>query len=137
GAGNITASGGILGANASTVTKSGTGTLTIAAASTYSGVTTLTGGKLRATSFLNALGTGALTLNTAGTELQLANSAGLAFANAATVTASMRITPDLLASGAGVTHSLGSLSLGNGATPLTLTLGAGSFVTSALGGLPS
>ena len=92
------------------IIKSGTGMLTLSGANTYNGSTTLSGGILRATNSASALGAGALTLG--GGTLQLANDTGLSFGRNTTVTAASAIASDRRTSGAGVTHTLGTLSIG-------------------------
>src|SRR5260221_215879 len=94
--------------------------------------TTLTTGFLRATSSVNALGTGASTLLLNGGQLQLADNAGLTFARNTTVGGSTTILSDRTTANTGAaTQTLGTLSLG----AFTLTVGAGEFVTSGTAGL--
>lgn len=128
GAGNIAVND-IIATTTGTVTKDGAGTLTLAAANTYSGTTTLSAGTLRATTSTGALGTGALSLG--GGTLELANDTGLNFARNTTVTGSTTISSERLTSGAGVTHTLGTLSIG----AFTLTAGTDATVTSGTAGL--
>ena len=65
GSGNITASG-IIGGGAGGLTKEGSGILTLGAANTYSGATTVNGGELR-WGVANAINAGALNVNDGGT----------------------------------------------------------------------
>jgi len=111
------------------LTKSGNGTLVLSGNNTYSGGTTLTAGTLRVTSNATALGTGTLTLS--GGALQLANNSGLSFGRNTTVTGNTTITSDRLSSGAGVTHTLGTLSIGG----QTLSITRGTNATSGTGGI--
>ena len=104
--------------------KAGAGRLDLSGANTYSGATTLSAGTLRATTNPSALGLGALTLG-AGT-LELAGDSDIGFGNSASITASSTIKVDRLTSGAGVTHSLGSLSTGT----FALSVQPGSLVSS-------
>ncbi|MFM9058067.1 MAG: beta strand repeat-containing protein, partial [Planctomycetaceae bacterium] len=131
GAGNITIKDPSNNTTAS-LAKIGTGILTLAASSTYSGVTSGSGGWIRATSSTNALGQGALSLG--GGNLEIANDTGLALNRNTTLAASGTIRSDRLTSGAGVTHTLGTLgTLGIGVQ--TLTLETDATVTSGTAGL--
>jgi autotransporter-associated beta strand protein len=121
----------VLGGAATSLAKTGTGTLVLSGANTFTGALTLNAGILRATTSVSALGTGVATLTLAGGELQLANDTALNFARNATITASTQITSDRLTAGAGVTHTLGTLSMG----AQTLTVAAGSNVTSGIAGV--
>ncbi|MDO8438199.1 MAG: autotransporter-associated beta strand repeat-containing protein, partial [Nitrosomonadaceae bacterium] len=115
---------------ATNLVKQGAGTLTLSEANTYSGGTTLTLGTLRAQTAAAALGTGALTLN--GGTLQLAADSATAFNNNTTVGGTVTIESDrVTAASAGVTHTLGMLTIG----AQTLTLNAGTNVTSGTAGL--
>jgi len=89
----------------------GTGRTTLVAASSYTGGTTVTGGTLRATTSASALGAGGLTLN--GGNLELANDTGLSFGRNTLVQQNGTITSDRLTAGVGVTHTLGTLSIGS------------------------
>ena len=102
---------------------------TLSGVNTYTGVTTLSAGILRATTSASALGAGTLSLG--GGELQLANDTGLAFNRNTTVTGNTAITSDRLAGGAGVTHTLGTLSIG----AQTLTINRGANATNGTGGI--
>lgn len=124
---------------AGSLAKSGTGTLVLTGgltspggaivANTWTGGTVISGGAIRATTSAGALGTGTVTLS--GGNLQLANDTGLAFGNATTLTASATLTSDRLTGGAGVTHALGTLSIG----AQTLSVAKGGNVTSGTAGL--
>lgn len=103
------------------LTKIGTGTLTLAGVNTFSGTLNVAAGTLRATSDVSALGTGTLSL--VGGALELAGETGLNFARNTTVAANSTITSDTFFLGFdGVTHTLGTLSIG--AQTLTVTRGA-------------
>ncbi|WP_009959323.1 autotransporter-associated beta strand repeat-containing protein [Verrucomicrobium spinosum] len=119
----------ILANGASSLTKSGLGTLTLSGVNTYSGGTTVNAGVLRATTNASALGAGVLTL--AGGELQLANDTLLNFGRNTTVTGDARVTSDRLTAGAGVTHTLGTLSIG----AQRLVVAGGANVSSGTAGI--
>ncbi len=105
------------------VTKVGAGSVTLSGVNTYTGVTTLSGGILRATTSVQALGTGVATLSLGGGTLQLANDTGLNFARNTTVTANSTISSDRLTPASpAVTHTLGTLSIGG--QTLSVTRGA-------------
>ena len=112
---------------AQSLTKTGAGRLILSGANTFSGGLTHSAGILRAVTNPAALGAGTLTLT--GAELQLAGAAAVNFGRNTTITASTTIVSDKLAAGAGVTHTLGTLSMG----AHTLTVSAGSFSTSGVG----
>ncbi|MEI6674375.1 MAG: autotransporter-associated beta strand repeat-containing protein [Verrucomicrobiota bacterium] len=116
---------------AGSLSKTGVGTLTLSGASTFTGGITASAGTLKATSDAAALGTGAATLTLSGGSLQLANDTGLTFNRNTTVAADTTITSDRLTSGAGVTDTLGTLTLG----AQTLSLAAGSYVATGTAGL--
>lgn len=112
------------------IAKSGLGTLTLSGANTFSGAATLNEGTLRATTNAAALGAGRLTL--AGGTLSLANNTGLNFGRSTTLAGSANIESDRLAAGAGVTHTLGALTVSG---DRSLTFVAGSNVSSGTAGL--
>jgi len=120
---------GAFGISAGSLTKSGSGTLTVSTNNAYAGGTVLNAGTLRATSFATALGAGSLTL--AGGVLKLANDSALAFGRNTTLTGDAQLVSDRLTAGAGLTHTLGTLGLG----ARTLTLRKGTNVTSGVAGL--
>ncbi|MFY7874518.1 MAG: autotransporter-associated beta strand repeat-containing protein, partial [Pirellula sp.] len=111
------------------LTKSGTGTLALSATNTLTGAVVVSAGTLRAQSVVGALGAGSLTLS--GGTLQLSNDTGLNFARNTTVNGNTSITSDRLGAGAGVTHTLGTLSIG----AQTLTVNRGANATSGTGGV--
>jgi len=128
GAGDMAVTG-IINTGSGGVNQAGTGKLTLSGSNTFTGATTVTSGTLRATTSASALGAGSLSL--AGGTLELANNTGLNFARNTTVSGNMTITSDRLASGAGVTHSLGSLAMG----AQTLTITKGTNVSSGTAGI--
>ena len=103
------------------INKQGAGKLTLSGVNTFTGPVTVSAGTLRATTSTGALGAGAATLTLAGGALELANDAALNFARNTTVSANTSITLDRLTTGAAVTMTLGTLSLGSN----TLTVGQG------------
>jgi autotransporter-associated beta strand protein len=109
------------------VTKNGTGIATISTANSYAGGTTLNAGVLRASTSATAFGTGAVTIT--GGELQLAGDSPLNFANNVTVTGNAQITSDTATASAGVTHTLGTLTIGGQA--LTTAKGSNATGTTA------
>ena len=127
GAGSTTIAGVIVGAGG--ITKTGAGILTLSGVSTYTGTTTVSAGIVRATTSTGALGAGALSLGS-GT-LQLANDTGLNFGRATTVTANTTVVSDRLVAGAGVTHTLGTLTIG----AQTLSVTRGALATSGTGAI--
>jgi len=129
GANNTTIANAITGTGTSGITKNGAGTLTLSGNNSYSGATVLNAGTLRATTSANALGAGTLSLT--GGVLELADDTGLAFNRNTTVSGSTTIRSDRATSGAGVTHTLGTLSIG----AQTLSVAAGGNVSSGTAGL--
>ena len=117
----------------SAITKAGAGTLTLAGANTFSGTTTIVGGVLRATTSASSLGTSAVDFQGSGT-LELANNTGLNYARTISIGANSSvatISSDRLTAGAGVTHTLASLTIGS----KTVNIRAGTNVTSGTGGI--
>ena len=137
------------------LTKNGTGTVVFPGDVRYDGPTivnagslilsfsntsmlsalTVNAGTLRATTSANALGNNATrnTIALAGGALELANNTGLAFGPSTrktTVSGNTTIRSDRLTTGAGVTHTLGTLSIGS----QTLSVAPGAFVTSGTRG---
>lgn len=117
---------------ASGLTMSGAGTTVLSNNNTMTGVVTVNSGTLRATGNANALGTGAASLTLAGGNLELTNAANTNFARAVTVTGDATVTTDRTTSGAGLTHTLGTVALNSGSK---LTVAGGSNVTSGTAGL--
>ena len=117
------------GSGADRLTKTGAGLLTLSGSNSYSGTTTISAGTVRAENFATALGVGALSLGAA--RLELAGSMPIAFGRNTTLSASATIASDTLTAGPGVTHSLGTLSMG----ATTLTIARGDLVTSGTAGI--
>jgi autotransporter-associated beta strand protein len=113
--------------------KTGAGTLILSGVNTSTAAITVSAGTLRATTSVQALGTGAATLSLGGGTLELANDTGLSFARNTTVTATSTITVDRLVSAAtSTTHTLGTLSIG----AQTLNITRGTNITGAgIGGV--
>jgi len=112
------------------LTKTGAGTLTLSNSNSFSGGTTLSGGTLTATNG-GALGTGLITINGAGTTLNLRNDVNTSFSNnGLTLTTGATGTTTMSAdqaTGAGTNHTLtlgGTVSLASGTT-LGITTGNG------------
>lgn len=132
GTGNITSTGALSGANL--LVKVGSGTLTLGTASTrvVGGNTRIDEGTLRlqATTNITPIGTANKILN--GGTLSLGfNAANNAISGSNIVTANSTIITDRMNSGAGLTHTLGLLSIG--AQTLTVKTGAGINTASAQG----
>ena len=113
------------------LTKTGSGTWTLSGANTFTGPVTVSAGTLVATTSANALGTGAATLTLNGGNLTLANNTALTFARNTTVAADTTLTSNRLTAGAGLTHTLGTLSIG----AHTLNVTRGALATSGTGGI--
>jgi autotransporter-associated beta strand protein len=123
---------GVILGGAGALNKTTSGTVILSGANTYTGLITVTGGILRATTKANALGTSGATLKLAGGILELANDTGLNFARNTTLTADSSIVSDVGSFGcAGVTHTLGTLAI----TGQTLSIGVGANVGSAIAGI--
>jgi autotransporter-associated beta strand protein len=112
------------------ITKSGaTSTFVLAGTgSDYSDTTSINAGTLIGTS-ASAFGNSAITLG--GGTLGLRNNSATNFGRAVTVSANSGIFSDVATPGAGVNHTLGQLNIGAN----TLSVGAGSNVTSGVAGL--
>jgi fibronectin-binding autotransporter adhesin len=103
------------------LTKQGTGTVVLSGANTFNGGTMVSAGTLRGT-VAGAFGgnTTASAITLGGGTLELFSSTATTFANSAvTVTANSTIITNRAAAGAGITHTLGALSIG--ANTLTVT----------------
>ena len=107
-------------------------TLVLSGTNTYTGLTTLSGGILRGQGNTNVFGrstaANALALTTASTFLELAGDTGLNFGRNATVSAAMQIASDRVTPGAGVSHTLGALTIG----AFALTVNGGSNVNAGV-----
>lgn len=127
--GNIVISGATT-ATAGAMTVNTSGTVTLSGNNLNTGATTLTAGTLIARTSTGALGAGALSLG--GGTLILQNDTGLAFGRNTTVTGATTIKSDVATyGGAGVTQTLGTLSIGL----QVLTIAGGSNVTSGVAGI--
>jgi fibronectin-binding autotransporter adhesin len=109
------------------LTKTGTGILQLSGTNTFSGGFTLSAGTV-VMSGTSALGTGSLTL--AGGTLDIATAGG-DFAYGTTVTASSTILSNRATTGAGITHTFGTLWIGAS----VLSTGRGAAATSGTGGI--
>jgi fibronectin-binding autotransporter adhesin len=127
GAGNLKL-GGVISGLGFSITKTGTGAVTLSGANDFTGGLTLNAGTVVATNAA-AMGTGALTLK--GGVLQLAGDAGTPFGNSTVVQGNTQITTDTITATTGVTHTLGTLSIG----AQTLAINGGSHVTTGTQGL--
>ncbi len=123
---------GVFGNGSGGISYSGTGILTLNQANTFTGALTVSSGTVIGTSVVGALGAGTLTLS--GGVLKLTNASGtnLNFGRNTTVNGSAQITTDVtVASTAGNTYTLGTLSIGNN----TLTIAGGVNVNSGTAGV--
>lgn len=130
GSGNITSTGALTGNNL--LVKTGSGTLTVgtngttAVPSTRTGNTRIDEGVLRISNSTTGLGAATAQVILNGGTLSLGTTASVV-AYPTAVTASSGIVTDVFTAGAGLTHTLGTLIIGNH----TLTITAGSNVTTA------
>ncbi len=106
--GTITA---ILAGAGVTLTKSTAGTVTMSGTNTFTGAKTISAGILIAAN-TQALGTTAASVNLNGGTLNLATDAGMSAYNVV-VGASSTIVSNRATAGTGITHTLGTLSIGN------------------------
>jgi fibronectin-binding autotransporter adhesin len=109
------------------LTKTGTGILQLSGTNTFSGGFTLSAGTV-VMSGTSALGTGPLTLG--GGTLDIATAGG-DFAYGTTVTGSSTILSNRATTGAGITHTFGTLWIGSS----VLSTGRGAAATSGTGGI--
>ncbi len=134
GDGDMTISGNIatVGTGGGNVTKLGSGKLTLQGGATYTGITAVNDGILRVQSTnATAMGTGSAVLQLGGGDLEIASNSAVNYARNTTVSADTSITLDRTSNGAGVTQTLGTLSIG--ANELTLSRTAA--ITSGTAGL--
>lgn len=110
------------------LTKVGTGDLTLSAANSFTGDLRIEGGRVIAT---NASALGAGTVRLAGGDLNLAGNQNRNFGNTTVITENTTLTSDRTSNGSGTTHTLGQLSIGND----TLTVARGTRVTSGTAGI--
>ncbi len=103
--------------------KKGPGILALTGANTFTGNLSLDAGILRASGGTNRLGAGNLILN--GGTLDINDSTGRDFNRPTTVTANSEIITQRASAGAGVTHGLGTLSIGG----QTLTVSGGNVTS--------
>ena len=123
--------------------KTGAGTWVLSGTNPFTGGVSVSAGTLRATK-AGALGTGASTLTLAGGTVELANNTATNFGRNTTLTGSATISPSRINSGAAVTQTLGTLSIGaqtltvahgtsfNANTTGSLTFGATTFTGDAV-----
>ena len=105
------------------VLQNNSGTLVLTGANTHSGGTTVSGGYLYGKASATAFGLGTLTLGGGTVEVQ--NDTAMAFTNNVTVSTTTAVKAGRVSAGAGVTHSLGALSIGN----VTMNVSTGSNVS--------
>jgi autotransporter-associated beta strand protein/T5SS/PEP-CTERM-associated repeat protein len=125
---NLTFAGVISGAG--NVAQTGSGVLTLSGTNTYSGGTRIDSGTLSVSSNAN-LGNASGGVTLAGGSLRLSNNTATSFDRAVTVTADSGVVSNRSSNGAGVTHTLGTLSIGAN----TLSVTRGSSATSGTGGI--
>lgn len=112
------------------VLQAGSGVLTLTGTNTYTGGTRIDSGTLSVSSNAN-LGDASGGVTLAGGSLRLSNNTATAFNRAVTVTADSGVVSNRSSNGAGVTHTLGTLSIGAN----TLSVTRGSSATSGTGGI--
>lgn len=96
------------------MTKIGSGTVLLSGANTFTGNVILNAGTLRVeTAGTTGLGAGIAALVLNGGELQIANSTSRNLARPTTIAGNVTISTQRLTEGAGVTHTLGTLSIGS------------------------
>ncbi|MCU0791688.1 MAG: autotransporter-associated beta strand repeat-containing protein [Opitutaceae bacterium] len=125
---NVTFAGVISGAGS--VVKNGSGNLTLTGDNTYSGGTTVNAGTL-IVSANSQLGDAAGGITLAGGNLRLSNNTATTFNRAVSVTADSGVVSNRSTNGAGVTHTLGTLTIG----AHTLSVTRGPNATSGTGGI--
>jgi fibronectin-binding autotransporter adhesin len=125
---NLTFAGVISGAG--NVAQTGSGVLTLSGTNTYSGGTRIDSGTLSVSSNAN-LGNASGGVTLAGGSLRLSNNSATSFDRAVTVTSDSGVVSNRSSNGAGVTHTLGTLSIGAN----TLSVTRGSSATSGTGGI--
>jgi autotransporter-associated beta strand protein len=129
GSGNFAQTGAWGGTGGITFDSSFAGTATLNQANTFTGTVSVNGGTLQISSNAAALGAAGSGLSLGGGTLQIADSTGRTWTNAnTTVSASSTIGSDRTTTGAGVTQTLGTLSIGT--QTLTVNLGSATNVTS-------
>jgi autotransporter-associated beta strand protein len=98
---------------AATITKNGAGTLVLTGDNSFTGQLSLAAGTLRAIGTSNnLLGTGAATLVLSGGELQVVSDTARSLARPTTISGNVTLTTSRINTGAGLTHTLGTLSIG-------------------------